>query len=343
MKQSTVNTDATASVPADLIPTLDTWDRPVVVGHVRPDADCFGSMLAMALCWPGANGPSLVSLPPGSESRRLSFLVEWANVPQAEPADFLKADGFIVVDTAKVSRCNIDPSVKESWPDGRGVVNIDHHASNTLFGNVNYVDHDAGSACELVYRVIREAGREINATVASLLYAGIHSDTIGFSLPTTRASALRAAADLVACGARVEEIGERLCRGLSESEFNLERVIYANTKIVADGRIAYSTASYDEITGAGCGAADIDDQVSIPRSLVGIDMAILLTEGKPGRTRLNIRGERGLDVLPFALTLDGGGHQQSAGAIIDGSVDDAAAKVLPKAIAYLDERAKHRS
>lgn len=337
---TTVAADATASIPSDLISTLDSWKNPVIIGHVRPDADCFGSMLAMALTWPAENGPAKVSLPPGSESRRLWFLTEWANAQLAEPADVMNADGIVVVDTAKASRCNVDPSIRETWADSRDIINIDHHESNTMFGAINYVDHDAGSACELVYRIIREAGRDIDPIVASLLYAGIHSDTIGFSLPTTRASALRAAADMVECGARVEEIGERLCRALSESEFNLERIIYGNTKLVADGRISYSTASHDEIIGAGCTSADIDDQVSIPRSLVGIDMGILFTEGKPRRTRLNLRGERGLDVLPFALTLGGGGHQQSAGAIIDGTVDEAVAKVLPKAIAYLDEKGR---
>ncbi len=328
------------SIPADLIPILDSWKNPVVVGHVRPDADCFGSMLAMAMTWPAEGGPAKVSLPPGSESRRLWFMTEWAGAVVAEPGDFAAADGIVVVDTAKAPRCNVDASIKETWSNGKPIINIDHHNSNTMFGAINYVDHDAGSACELVYRVIREAGRDIDPIVASLLYAGIHSDTIGFSLPTTRSSALRAAAALVDCGARVAEIGERLCRALSESEFNLERIIYDNTKLVADGRLAYSTASYTEITEAGCSAADIDDQVSIPRSLVGIDMGILLTEGKPGRTRLNLRGEKGLDVLSFALSLGGGGHHEAAGAIIDESVDEAVDQVIPKALAYLESQGR---
>ena len=340
MSTTPVADSSITPIPSDLIATLDSWQNPIVVGHVRPDADCFGSMLAMAMTWPAAVGPAKVSLPPGSESRRLWFLTEWAGAVLAEPADFAAADGIVVVDTAKAPRCNIDASIKETWSDGKPIINIDHHNSNTNFGSINYVDHDAGSACELVYRIIREAGREIDPIVASLLYAGIHSDTVGFSLPSTRGSALRAAADLVECGARVAEIGERLCRALTESEFSLERIIYDNTHLVADGRLTYSTASYQEITEAGCSAADIDDQVSIPRSLVGIDMAILLTEGKPGRTRLNLRGERGLDVLTFALSLGGGGHQEAAGAIIDGAIEEAVEQVIPQAIAYLESQGR---
>jgi len=172
--------------------------------------------------------------------------------------------------------------------------------------------------------------------VASLLYAGIHSDTVGFSLSTTTASALHTAAELVNAGARVAEIGERLTRSQSQSEFALNRIIHDNTRIVADGRIAYSTADHNEITTAGCTQADIDDQVAIPRSVRGIRLAILFTEGRPGRTRLNLRGEGGLNVLDLAARFGGGGHAEAAGAILDADIEHALQRVLPLAIEHVD-------
>ena len=324
-------------IPEGLIETLSSFRRLVVVGHVRPDADCLGSMLATALIWPGEGGSGVaVSLPEGSLSQRLAFLADWARVPVATSEDFAAADGFVVVDTAKRSRCNVDKSLGEAWVAGRTMIAIDHHLSNVGFGDINWIDPEAGSSAELVYHLIRAAGREITPVVASLLYAGIHSDTVGFSLPTTSASGLRAAAELVAAGARVAEIGELLCRSQSRSEFDLHRIIYDNTRIVAGGRIAYSTASFEEITRAGCSQSDIDDQVTIPRSIRGIRMAILFSEGRKGRVRLNLRGETDVDVLGIATELGGGGHAQAAGAILDGTVDEAVARVLPMAIEQLD-------
>ncbi len=322
-------------IPDNLIPTLNSWRRPLVVGHVRPDADCLGAMFAVALTWPGDDGKASVSLPEGSLSRRLAFLADWVDAPIVEPSAFAGADGFVAVDTAKKPRCNIDRSLDETWSDGRSLINIDHHASNTQFGAINWVDANAGSACELIYRLIRVADRPIQPLVASLLYAGIHSDTVGFSLPSTASSALHAAADLVDCGARVAEIGERLCRSQSKPEFDLNRVIYDNTRLVADGDIAYATASYDEISRAGCTYADIDDQAEIPRSLSGIRVAILFTEGKPGKTRLNLRGEAGVNVLELSRKLGGGGHEQAAGAILDATIDAAVDRVIPMAIEHL--------
>lgn len=336
MSEAAQPTTVGEPMPPELIPMLGEFRRPVVVGHVRPDADCLASMFAVALTWPVEGGPARVALPEGSLSHRLAFLDRWADLPVATPDDFARADGFIAVDTAKKPRCNVDKSLGDTWADGRRIINIDHHTSNTLFGRVNWVDADAGSAAELIYRLIRAAERPITPLIASLLYAGIHSDTVGFSLPTTRSSALHAAADLVDCGARVADIGEGLCRSQSKPEFDLNRVIYDNSRVVADGRVAYSTASYEEIARTGCTHADIDDQISIPRSLEGIHIAVLFTEGKKGKTRLNLRGEAGLNVLELAAKLGGGGHATAAGAIVDGSVEEAVERVLPLVIQHLN-------
>lgn len=330
-------------IPDTLMATLQSWRRPVILGHVRPDADCLGSMLAVALTWPGTDGKAAsISLPPQSVSRRLGFLIEWSNAPVAEPEDFANADGFVAVDTAQKTRCNVVKEFGDGWSEGRDLINIDHHTSNTEFGEINWIDPVAGSTSELIYRLIVASGRPLTPLVASLLYAGIHSDTVGFSLPTTAASALRAAGDLVEHGARVAQIGEHLCRSQDACDFDLLRIIYDNTKLVADGRIAYSTASYEEITGAGCTVADIDDQVTVPRSLRGVRAAVLLTEGVKGKTRINLRGEADVGVLELARKLGGGGHAQAAGAILNATIQEAVDRVIPMVIAQLDAHEAHR-
>lgn len=322
--------------PNDLLAGFAALRRPVVVAHVVPDADALGSMLATALAVCGNGVTAKASIPQGSLSQKLGFLVEWAKVPIATPEDFAAADGFIAVDTAKKDRCNVGPALRETdWSAGRPILNIDHHATNTRFGTINWVVDDAGSACELVYEVIRAAGRPITPLIASLLYAGIQTDTLGFSLPTTRPSALRAAADLVTQGADVGELGERLGRSQRKSEFDLLRVIYANTRVLGDGRIAYSSAGFDEIHDAGCTAADIDDQINVPRSLDGVQLAMLFTEGRKGKTRINFRSSGKVTVLALAEQFKGGGHTQAAGAILDASLADAMNQVLPRAEQYI--------
>jgi phosphoesterase RecJ-like protein len=324
------------AVPGAVVDALGRLRAPVLISHIVPDADALGSMLATAVAWASNTCAPKVALPKGSLSQRLTFLVEWADTAVAKPDDFGSADGFVVLDTAKKDRCNIDKELKKTdWSAGRPVVNIDHHATNTRFGDVNWVIDRAGSTAEMVYYLLRAAERPIGPTVASMLYAGMHTDTIGFSLPTTTASALRACADLLEAGADVARVGEHLCRGQRRSDFELTRIVQGNTKVAADGWLAYSSASYEEIHGAGCTAADIDEQINIPRSLEGVRLAMLFSEGRRGRTRINFRGSGSVTVVELAQQFNGGGHTQAAGAVLDCGLEEAMGRVLPRALEYV--------
>lgn len=254
----------------------------------------------------------------------------------ASTADFRSADGFVVVDTARKDRCNVGPELRESdWSAGRPIVCLDHHATNTRFADVNWIVDDAGSTAELVYHLLRALEWPVDDVTASLLYAGILTDTMGFSLPTTTSSALHAAGELIALGADVGELGERIYRSQTQSEFDLLRIVYDNTRVTADGQIAYSSASFEDIHHAGCTAADIDDQINVPRSLHGVRLAMLFSEGKKGKTRINFRSSGNVTVVALAAAFGGGGHSQAAGAVLDCSLEEGIARVVPQAVEHL--------
>jgi phosphoesterase RecJ-like protein len=293
-------------------------------------------MFAMAIALQRTGCKPSVSLPPVSLSQKLTFLFEWAGVEVATPEDFAAADGFIAVDTAKKGRCNLVKELKETdWVGGRPMIVIDHHETNTRFGTIHWVEPCASSTCEMVFHLLRAAKRPISPVCASQLYAGVHTDTLGFSLPTTTASALHTAAELVGLGANVAELGERLVRSHSKGEFELLKTVHANTKLAAGGRLAYSSASYEEIHGAGCNAADIDDQINVPRSLEGVELAMLFSEGDRGKTRINFRGSGKVTVAELAEEFKGGGHVQAAGAVLDCGLQEAIERVVPRAIEHL--------
>ncbi|MCG3138997.1 MAG: Bifunctional oligoribonuclease and PAP phosphatase NrnA [Phycisphaerae bacterium] len=320
-----------------VISALQKAARPVVAAHVTPDADALGSMLALGLGLQAAGTPVRIALPAESVSQKLQFMVALAELPVATVEQCQTAERLVVCDTAKVKRINLPDHLQRLIPQefSPAIINIDHHASNEQFGVVNWVDAHASSSSELICRIYQAAGWPLTPVAATLLYAGILGDTVGFSLPNSTAATLSAAADLVAAGADIALVGLKLCRSQTRSEFDLRRIIYDNTRIIADGRIAYSTASYEEITRAGCRAADIDDQVEIPRSLAGVQLAMLLTEGEPGRIRFNLRSNNHLSILELAQQLGGGGHHAAAGAIIKCSLPDALARILPMAEQFL--------
>ncbi len=332
--------------PDEIISVLASARRLVVAGHVNPDADALGSMLALARAVPSPG--AAVELGGADVGQKLHFLLELADdVPVADEQRLADADVIVVLDTANAKRINVRGGWKECPapnpqsairnPQSACVVNIDHHITNEDFGRHNWVVDHASSVCEMVYRLIVSAGWPIDATTATLLLAGLFADTGGFSLPNASADVFDTAADLVRAGADVSRVGSRLQRSQKPHEFDLLRLVYQNTRLAADGRIAYSTLTHDEILAAGCSPQDIDDQVSIPRSLSGVRIAILFSEGQLGVIRINLRGENGTAVLPLAQRLGGGGHTYSAGVRVRGTMDDVVARVLAEAAAALQQ------
>lgn len=314
--------------PSDLVAALVSAKQPIVVGHVNPDADALGAMLALAWALPAAD--AAIALADAPISGKLLFMLDIADVvPRAHPSLLETADVVVVVDTASAKRIN----VTGGWPAvaDKTVVNIDHHITNTDFGAFNWVVDNASSTSELVYRLVRQMDWPMTAGMATLLYAGIYADTCGFSLPTVTGETMDVAAALVRIGADVGVVGDKLVRSHRRHDFDLVRTVYANTNTAVNDQVAYSTLSHAEIIAAGCNAEDIDDQVSIPRSLSGVRIAVLFSEGEPGVIRVNLRGEGGTVVLPLAEKLGGGGHQFSAGVRIRGTIEDAVKKVLAEA------------
>ncbi len=287
--------------------------RPLVLGHVTPDADCLGASLGLATAFREHGIEAAVGLPANCVAKRLGFMLELA--PSTPRSLDWSADGrydsLVIVDTASEKRINIQPAPPLAGPVP--TFNIDHHITNTDFGRHNWVNPHASSTCEMIALLLDGLKWIPTAPVASLLYAGIHGDTAGFSLPSTTSDSLHIAADLVRAGADVSHIGEQLCRSQGRNDFELLRRVYDHTTVVAGGRIAFSHLTFQDITESGCTADDIDDQVSIPRALKGVAIAMLFSEGEPGVIRINLRGEGKVHVLELAQQFGGGGHQQSAG------------------------------
>jgi len=330
---SSVATEADpAVVPAEVLAALRGAHEVALLSHVTPDADAIASMGALWLALPELGIRPHLVLPEGTVSRQLQYLVRFAGLKPAHSMDVQNCDLLVALDTARDKRLNErgHVAVLTSIP----IVNIDHHATNTAFGRWNWVVAHASSTSELVYGVLRALGCQITPTIATLLYAGIHTDTQGFSLPNTSAYSLQVGCELARAGARISEVCERMHRSLSRGEFELLCRIYQNTRVSPDGRLAWSSASFEEIHATGCTAADIDDQVEVPRSIEGIAVAILFTEGEPGVIRMNFRGERGVSVLELATQFGGGGHHGSAGARMRGTLAEVMDRVLPTALAF---------
>lgn len=262
-------------------------------------------------------------------------MFEIANVRRATERDFESSQRIVIVDTSQPSRADLPHSYKPDWDENERIVNIDHHFTNTCFGQIDWIVEDASSTCELIYEVLCGLQFNIDPVTAALLYSGIYTDTGGFSLPNTTANALHIAAELTQLGVSPSDIAERVDRSVGQPQFELLKHIYQNTRTLANGAIAFSTIRHEDLINSGCAPSDIDDQVNVPRSMAGVAIAALFTEVEPGRVRINLRGESSTEVAGLAQRFGGGGHRQAAGVIFSGSLDDAVDRIITAAIEML--------
>ena len=93
------------------------------------------------------------------------------------------------------------------------VINIDHHPANERFGKVNWVELVATSTAEILVSLIEALSRDkplLDEQVATCLLTGLIYDTSSFQNINTTPKSLTVAAQLVAAGARQQEIIKNL-------------------------------------------------------------------------------------------------------------------------------------
>jgi phosphoesterase RecJ-like protein len=212
------------------------------------------------------------------------------------------------------------------------LVNIDHHADNEQFGAVNWVDVTATSTSEILVSLLEALGRDtalIDADVATCLLTGIITDTGSFKNTNTTPKSLTVAAQLVAAGARQQEIIHYLYKIKPISTLKLWGKALANIKQNPELRVLWTTVSKRDIADAGADQTEIKGLVDeLLKTAEGVAFVFLLTE-KNDAIHVSFRAvEKGIPVSDVAKLLGGGGHEAAAAAEIEDSLTSAEEKVL---------------
>ncbi len=231
-----------------------------VLTHIHPEGDAIGSVLAasLALREAGKTAAAHVAdrLTPGL-----------ATLPGAEMLVREAPGGrgyacYLVLDTSGLDRTG---RMLEGRPADAIVVNVDHHPGNSRFGDVNWVEPEASSAGEMVYRILREGGFPISKATAANLYAAILTDTGSFHYGNSTPQALRVAADLVECGAAPEAVTHGLYDHHAVGEWRLLSEVLATLEVSPDGRLAWVEITLAAQARAGASLEVTEDFVQYPR------------------------------------------------------------------------------
>ena len=200
-------------------------------------------------------------------------------------------------------------------------INIDHHISNANgCGNVNYVDPQASSTSELVYRLIGNDG--LDQEIAKALYMGIAHDTGCFQYSCTTPETLRAAADLISYGFDFSRLIEETFFEKTYLQMQiLGRALLESIRFM-DDRCVVSVLNRKTLDFYGAGPQDLEGIVSQLRSIKGVECAIFLYETGAQEYKVSLRSSEKVNVAAIASYFGGGGHVRAAGCTMTGTAHD---------------------
>jgi phosphoesterase RecJ-like protein len=288
----------------------------LLLGHVHPDGDVLGTLVGLGLALEGA-GWEITLAGPHGVPEVLGFLpaAERFQVWERAPRTW---DVVILTDCP-------DPGRTEGLLEGaRGpethVLNIDHHPDNRRYGTVNWLDPDAAATGEMVFDLLGRLGLKLTPEVALALFTAIHTDTGSFRYSNTTPRTFRIAADLAAAGADPFLVSRWLYQRRQAATLRELGEVLRRVELSPDGRVGWLALPAGLASEALVAAEDL---VGYPRSIHGVEVALLLRETAPGVVKASLRGQGRVPVNVIAQRFGGGGHANAAGCTLAATLEDA--------------------
>jgi phosphoesterase RecJ-like protein len=309
---------------AEIADILRTRQRFVVISHARPDGDALGCTLAMALCLRQL-GKDVTAWNEDGVLEKFRYLPssELITQPPAEPRSFEVA---IVLDNAVENRAGTARTAiahADMW------INIDHHHTNSRYGDLAYVDSTAPAAGQVLYELFRQCDLPLTYEMADNLFVAISTDTGSFQYPSTTARTYEIAADLIRLGVNVGNLSQKMYESYPRRRLELLRALLSVLRLTSRDRVASFALSAETALKLGVLPEDNEGLIDSIRGIDTVVAAAFFEELGDGKIRISLRSKSPrVDVSKVCGLFGGGGHKLAAGARIAGTLAEVQEKVL---------------
>jgi phosphoesterase RecJ-like protein len=308
----------------DAVRELHAARSVAIVSHRDPDPDTIGSAIALGLALEmlGKRVTLHCADPVPDGARFLAGADRFTTTPPGEDVDLV-----VTVDFGSIERA------KFALPTKPRTLNIDHHASNDHFAQVNLVDVTSAASAELVSRVIDALGVRWTADMATAALIGIMTDTGSFQFPSTDSRALERAARLRDAGADLQAITYNIFRNKRFEALRLWGLAFARLQRELDGRLVWTQIGPADFRESEAREEDISGLVEQVARSNGMRVALLFNE-QDGAVKVSCRTSAWAPAVDAAALMSrwgGGGHVRAAGALIKGRLSDVRDPILAAA------------
>ncbi len=308
-----------------IINHLKKSKRILLASHIHPDGDAIGSVISMGLAL--------------QESKKQIRAYNESPIPaiyQFLPSLHLinrTIDDITEFDTAIILDCSDLHRIGKAAVDVSKIptiINIDHHITNTRFGNLQYIDPAASSTAEMIYKLISAMDTvPIDKGMAFSIYTGIMTDTGSFRFANTTPEAFEISHKMVQLGANPHKVAHHVYETISLNRIKLLNMLFDSIELSHNGKLSIMSLTQNMLQTTGTRLEDVNGLINYAKQIENVKIAALLFERKrnPGKKygshfHVSLRSDGAVNVATIATSFGGGGHQNASGFDIQASLPD---------------------
>jgi len=285
-----------------IIQKIDSSKHIVVISHVNPDADSIGSASAMYTYLLQKHKKVSWYCRTKDINVNLSFIPWFEKIRNSFPSS---ADLVISLDCGDIKRLGTEIECD--------LINIDHHASNKSYGNINLLDSSMISTTEILYNFFKTNGVKINPKMATALYAGLLDDSDGLLSDAVDGTTFAAVKELIECGAEFKVCNKYIMKSLSLAALRLKAIMFKNMTLECNARVAVFCVSNDDMKSTGAVGEDCEGALEESLYLPQVQISLLLKQNSDFSIKGSIRSNGDVDASKIASKFGGGGHSVRSG------------------------------
>ncbi len=311
----------------NIVKEINNAKNIVILTHEMPDGDAIGSSLALYTGLKQLGKDVDVLIP--EYSKTFEFLPNSEEIKKEGRSGVY--DLAIALDCGDIRRLN---GFTRYFEDANVKVSIDHHGSNTMFADYNYVDPAAPACSQILVIVLGALGVVIDKEIGTCLLTGIITDTGGFKYKGVTAETFEFVAELLNRGVNVSDVYKKVLQIISKERFELTRIAINRLEFIENGKITFTYITKEDERKVGAGNNDHDGIVEMGRDIEGVEISIFLRETDNGY-KISLRSNEYVNVSDICLMFGGGGHIRAAGGNINLPFEQAKTKIIEECKKYI--------
>ena len=288
-----------------------------ISGHQNPDYDALGSSLALReiLRQNGIFADIILEQPLDNTFGKFVADCDFCTEVKKQ------YDVLITVDTSDLKL--LPENVLGIKKTAKVTINIDHHQSNNSFADLNFVEPNKSSACEVLYWLFKKQFK-LDKLLASYFYIGIYTDTGGFIYSNTQKDTFLCLGALMGAGLEAEKLLQQCFNKKSKSAFEITKRAFESVRFYCDNKVAVSILREPDFSATGANLNESKFIVPYLPTIEGVRVSISISEPVKNDFHVSLRTAfDDVDVSQIAKKFGGGGHKRASGMSLRGDFDKA--------------------